>query len=121
MIAEVVMRRRSMMYGAMADCMVLVHAPSRQTIGDSPFDMPSLSSLIALHERLMEPLKESRVAAIALNTVGFETAIARDIIERVRKETGLTVSDAVRFGAEDILEAVLRQLGPLGGDRETRR
>ncbi len=113
-----------LMYGAMADCMVLVHAPSRQTIGDTPFDMPSLSRLIALHESLMASLKESRVAAIALNTVGFETAIARDLIERAKRETGLPVTDPVRFGADDILDAVvkdIRQTDRGEGDHETQR
>jgi len=113
-----------LMYGAMADCMVLVHAPSRQTIGDTPFDMPSLSRLIALHESLMASLKESRVAAIALNTVGFETAIARDIIERAKRETGLPVTDPVRFGAEDILDAVVKDMKQTDrgeGDHETER
>lgn len=99
-----------LMYGAMADCIVLAHAPSRLTIGDTLFDMPSLGSLIRLHESLMEPLKKSRVVAIALNTVGFENAIARDIIDRVKEETGLPVSDPVRFGADDILEAVVKDM-----------
>jgi len=108
----------------MADCMVLVHAPTRQTIGDTPFDMPSLSSVIALHESLMAPLNKSRVAAIGLNTVGFETPIARDIIERVKRETGLPVSDPVRFGAGEILDAVfndMKQSDHGGGDHETQR
>jgi uncharacterized NAD-dependent epimerase/dehydratase family protein len=110
-----------LIYGAMPDCMVLVHAPSRQTIGDTHFDMPSLDSLIAMHESLMKPFKRSRVVAIALNTLGFEIAVALDVMERVKKETGLPVSDAVRFGVGDILEAVLRELGPLGGGSEARR
>lgn len=96
-----------LMYGAMPDCMVLVHAASRVTIGDGPFQVPPLGTLIRLHEAAMEPLKPSPVVAIALNTVGFETDAARDIIDHARKETGLPVSDPIRFGSGEILEAVV--------------
>ena len=98
-----------LMYGVMPDCMVLVHTPSRETIGEGPFEMPALDTLIELYEMVMEPLKRSPVVAIALNTAGFERSAARDIIERGKRDTGLPVSDPVRFGAEDILGAVVKQ------------
>ena len=96
-----------LMHGAMPDCQVLVHAPSRVMIGDSSFEMPDLPSLIRLYEAAMEPLKNSPVVAVALNTSGFESATARDTIETAKEATGLPVSDPVRFGAEAIIDAVL--------------
>lgn len=96
-----------LLYGAMPDCMVLVHAPSREHIGDSDFPMPPLNDLIGLYEGVMKPLKESPVVAIAMNTAGFESEVARDIIAHTKRETGLPVGDPVRFGSSEILEAVL--------------
>jgi uncharacterized NAD-dependent epimerase/dehydratase family protein len=100
----------ALMYGVMPDCMVMVHAPSREMIGDSPFRMPRLSGLIQLYQTVMEPLKKSPVVAIALNTAGFEPSAARDIINAAEQETGLPATDPVRFGSSNTLDAVLRFL-----------
>jgi uncharacterized NAD-dependent epimerase/dehydratase family protein len=100
-----------LMFGVMPDCAVMVHAPSREMIGDSAFAMPPLSRLIDVYEAAMEPLKESPVVALALNTAGYATEAARDIIEHARQETGLPAGDPVRFGAGVILEAVLAVCG----------
>jgi uncharacterized NAD-dependent epimerase/dehydratase family protein len=54
----------------------------------------------------MAHFKRSPVVAIALNTVGLEADAARDIMERARHETGLPVSDPIRFGSREILDAV---------------
>jgi uncharacterized NAD-dependent epimerase/dehydratase family protein len=98
-----------LMYGVMPDCMVLVHAASRVTIGDSPVVVPPLGQLVTLHEATMAPFKKSPVVAIALNTAGLENDAARDIIEKASKETRLPVSDPIRFGSRQILDAVVGQ------------
>lgn len=97
-----------LMFGAMPDCMVLVHAPSRETIGDSKFEMPGVQDLVNLYETVMAPLKETPVVAIALNTAGFDDTTARVTIERIAAETGRATTDPVRFGAGVILDAIAR-------------
>ena len=99
-----------LMFGIMPDCMVLVHAPSRAKIGDSPYDMPDLMDLVRLYEAVMSPLKKSPVIAVILNTAGFEEGEARDMIERAQSETGLPVSDPVRFGLSAVLDSVVEYL-----------
>jgi uncharacterized NAD-dependent epimerase/dehydratase family protein len=99
-----------LMFGVMPDCMVMVHAPSRSKIGDSPYDMPDLVDLVRLYENVMSPLKKSPVVAVILNTAGFEEAKARDMIERAQSETGLPVSDPVRFGLDAVLDGALKYL-----------
>jgi uncharacterized NAD-dependent epimerase/dehydratase family protein len=47
------------------------------------------------------------VAAIALNTRHLSDADAKAAIDEAAAETGLVVDDAVRFGADRLLEAVL--------------
>jgi len=48
-----------------------------------------------------------RVKAIALNTGHLEEAAAQKAIAQVQEETGLPCTDAVRFGADLLLEAVI--------------
>jgi uncharacterized NAD-dependent epimerase/dehydratase family protein len=50
------------------------------------------------------------VVAVILNTAGFEEAKARDMIERAQSETGLPVSDPVRFGIDAVLDGALKYL-----------
>ena len=95
-----------LMFGVMPDQMVIVHAASRDRIGESNHKMPSLPWLIDRYQESMKPLKEVPVVGVALNTAGFSTQAARGMIERTRAETGFPVTDPVRFGAGDIVDAV---------------
>ncbi|MEE9271139.1 MAG: DUF1611 domain-containing protein [Candidatus Krumholzibacteria bacterium] len=96
-----------LMYGVMPDCMVLVHAASRRTIGDTEVAMPPLAELVRLHEALMQPFKASPVVAIAVNTFGLGDAEARESVARIERQTGLPARDPLRHGAEDLVDAIL--------------
>jgi uncharacterized NAD-dependent epimerase/dehydratase family protein len=100
----------ALMFGAAPDCMVLAHEPGRTTVRNTDIPMMSLKEHVAIHERLMAPLRKSRVVAVALNTAVFEKAAAEEAIARVRRETGLPASDPVRFGASGVLDAVMEEL-----------
>ena len=100
-----------LMHGAMPDSMVLVHAPSRDRIGDSPFEMPDIGTLVGLYETAMAPLKKVPVVAIALNSAGVDEATSRDTIGRMAVETGLPTTDPVRYGAGVILDAIIQDAG----------
>ncbi|MFQ5510497.1 MAG: DUF1611 domain-containing protein [Candidatus Krumholzibacteriia bacterium] len=99
-----------LLYGAMPDCQVLVHATSRGTIGDSGVDMPPLTELIRLHEALMRPFKESPVVAVAVNTSGLGEADAVDAVSSIQRETGLRACDPVRHGATPLVDAIMNHL-----------
>ena len=53
-------------------------------------------------------LVESRVRGIALNTSGLSEADARREIERMQAETGLPVTDPVRFGADALADCIVQ-------------
>jgi uncharacterized NAD-dependent epimerase/dehydratase family protein len=97
-------------FGTMPDCQVLVHASERDYIAHTEVAMPPLPDVIERYETVVEPFKRSPVVAIALNTAGFGTDVARDMIAATSKETGLPTTDPVRFGAGEILDAVLAHL-----------
>jgi uncharacterized NAD-dependent epimerase/dehydratase family protein len=48
-----------------------------------------------------------QVVAIALNTGHLDADAAQQAIEQVKTETGLPCTDAVRFGADLLVDAVM--------------
>ncbi len=100
-----------LMFGVVPDCMVLAHEAGRTRVRNYDVPMMSLKDHIELHERIMTPLRRSRVVAVALNTATSDSqATAREAVAGVRAETGLPASDPVRFGASEILDAVMKEL-----------
>ena len=99
-----------LLFGAMPDCIVLVHSATRTEIGDSGFAMPALVDMVELHEATMAPLKRSPVVAIAVNTAGLDDTTASGMIEQIRRETGLPACDPVRDDAAVPLEAIRKEL-----------
>jgi uncharacterized NAD-dependent epimerase/dehydratase family protein len=100
-----------LMHGSAPHAYVLVHkAGATHTEGYPDHPLPSLSELIELHERASLSLRRAKVVAIALHTGALPEDEARAEIEQVAQETGLPVDDPVRFGADTLLDAVLRRV-----------
>jgi uncharacterized NAD-dependent epimerase/dehydratase family protein len=95
-------------HGSAPHALVLCHVPGQEYVNDDPrFPMPSLASLVELHERAALIARPSPVAAIALNTRGLPEDVARQAVTRAEEETGLGADDPVRFGAAKLVDAVL--------------
>ncbi|HEX7241840.1 MAG TPA: DUF1611 domain-containing protein [Longimicrobiaceae bacterium] len=102
-----------LLHGSMPDAMVLCHQPSRR----SPYNrnnvyswmrLPTVPETIEICERAIAPLRpDSRVIAICLNTWDLSEEEARAEIERLEAETGLPVTDPVRFDPAPVVEAIL--------------
>jgi uncharacterized NAD-dependent epimerase/dehydratase family protein len=100
-----------LMHGAAPHAYVLVHkARATHTEGYPDHPLPPLSELIELHERASLRLRRAKVVAIALHTGALEANEASAEINQVEEETGLPVDDPVRFGADTLLDAVLRRV-----------
>jgi uncharacterized NAD-dependent epimerase/dehydratase family protein len=100
-----------LMHGATPHAYVLVHkARATHTEGYPDHPLPPLPELIELHERASLPLRRAKVVAIALHTGALEEDEARAEITQVEQETGLPVDDTVRFGADALLDAVLKRV-----------
>ena len=54
----------------------------------------------------MSPLRPSKVIAIALNTYDMTDEDARAVIAQTAKETGLPVTDPVRYDPAPIADAI---------------
>jgi uncharacterized NAD-dependent epimerase/dehydratase family protein len=96
-----------LLHGCQPDAMVLCHRAGATEIYDYPgTPIPPLPELVALYEAAAGWVRPSKVAAIALNTRGLDTDTAAAEIARVSDETGLPVSDPVRFGGESLLDVL---------------
>jgi len=99
-----------LMHGSAPHVYVLCHEAGRTVVeGDATGSpLPGLAELVDLHERLSLKLRPARVACIAINTAPVSEDEARAAIAAAEEETGLPADDPVRFGAERLLEAVLK-------------
>jgi len=101
-----------LMHGAMPAAMIMCHQASREFIGDySPgreawVRIPKLSLLNRIYLDAMRPLRESAFLGVALNTYDLADAEARAAIRETERDTGLPVTDPVRYGPEPLIEAV---------------
>lgn len=93
--------------------LILVHR-ARQTHvrNHSHVPIPPLSQVVKLYETVaaaagaFAPVK---VVAIALNTAHLDDMSAKDAIAQTQQETHLPCTDAVRFSAEVLLNAIMQQ------------
>ncbi|HET8652181.1 MAG TPA: DUF1611 domain-containing protein [Gaiellaceae bacterium] len=98
-----------LIHGSAPHAYVLVHkARATHVEGYPEHPLPELRDLIELHERSSLRLRPAKVAAVALHTGELEEDDARAEIARVADETGLPTDDPVRFGADPLLDAVLK-------------
>ncbi len=96
-----------LMHGSLPHAMILCAQPSRTTVNRNPWvPIPTLSELIRLYEQLAEPLRPAPVVAVALNTYDLSDIEAREAIERARAETGLPVTDPVRYSPAPLADAI---------------
>jgi uncharacterized NAD-dependent epimerase/dehydratase family protein len=98
-----------LIHGSAPHAYVLVHkARATHVEGYPDHPLPGLRDLIELHERSSLTLRPAKVAAIALHTGELDEMDARAEIARVARQTGLPTDDPVRFGADSLLDDVLK-------------
>jgi uncharacterized NAD-dependent epimerase/dehydratase family protein len=95
-----------LLYGAMPDCMVLVHAAGRERLKRLDMPMMPLPELVDMYERAMRPHRSCPVVGISLDTSVLDDVAARGLLSEVVEQTGLPVTDAVRFGCDELLDAI---------------
>ncbi|MFQ5623029.1 MAG: DUF1611 domain-containing protein [Paracoccaceae bacterium] len=100
-----------LMRGSCCNAMILCHRAGMEYL--DTFDdvrIPPLGDVIKLNEMTAsanQALTEAKVAGIALNTRDLGEAEAKAEIARLQGETGLPVTDPVRFGAGVLADCVL--------------
>src|SRR5438874_1985494 len=98
-------------HGSAPHLLVLCHQAGQRYVNeDERFPIPPLSELVELHERTALIARPVKVACIALNTRELGDDEARRAIEAAQQETWLPAGDPVRFGAAELVGAVLAQV-----------
>ncbi|MGH7754119.1 MAG: DUF1611 domain-containing protein, partial [Gemmatimonadales bacterium] len=103
-----------LLHGSCPDALILCHQASREFIADyrpggKPWlRIPPLKELAELHEVVARPVHPSKVIGISLNTFDLAEGEARAEAARLERETGLPVTDPVRFGPGPLAEAIER-------------
>jgi uncharacterized NAD-dependent epimerase/dehydratase family protein len=99
-----------LIHGSAPHLYVLCHELGRTVTEGDPTQspLPSLSELIDLHERMSLKKRPAKVVAISINTSTASEDEARAAIAMAEQETGLPADDPVRFGAEKLLDGVLK-------------
>jgi uncharacterized NAD-dependent epimerase/dehydratase family protein len=105
-----------LLHGSMPAAMILCHQPSRKCVygGNGAYSwmpLPTLPEAIQIYENAIGPLRPAKVIGISLNSYDLSDADARDAVQRAQDETGLPATDTVRFGAEALVEAILKAKG----------
>jgi uncharacterized NAD-dependent epimerase/dehydratase family protein len=91
--------------------LVLVHRAGQTHIRNHEYvPIPPLPEVITLYQTVARAggaFAPVRVVAIALNTGHLDGDAAQEAIEQVKAETGLPCTDAVRFGGDLLVDAVM--------------
>jgi uncharacterized NAD-dependent epimerase/dehydratase family protein len=99
-----------LLYGSAPDALVLCHRPNMAHIDGFSTAVPSLQTLVAMHESILAHVKPARVAAIAMDTSALDAAAAAAEVANAEWETGLTADDPVRNGGRKLWEAIAAAL-----------
>jgi uncharacterized NAD-dependent epimerase/dehydratase family protein len=94
------------LHGAMADRLVICHVAGREAIhGYESFPIPDPSHYVDLYESLAAPVRETEVAAGALNTSSLaDDEAAREAVDAYAEAVGAPATDPVRFDAAEVLD-----------------
>jgi uncharacterized NAD-dependent epimerase/dehydratase family protein len=97
------------LHGSMPDKLVLTHNAGQEVVhGYEDFDLQDLETYVDLYEDIAAPVHETEVVAGMLNTSSIESdEAAREAVEAYAEAIGVPATDPVRFGAEEVLDAVL--------------
>ncbi|MFD1585723.1 DUF1611 domain-containing protein [Halorientalis brevis] len=96
------------LHGAMPDRLVLCHEAGREAIhGYESFPIPPLPQVVSLYEDLAAPVSAADVVAGSLNTSHLDDGDANEAIVEYATTLDAPATDPIRFGTDEILDAVL--------------
>jgi uncharacterized NAD-dependent epimerase/dehydratase family protein len=104
-----------LIHGSMPDAMIFCHKVGTTAIeGYTYCPLPPLNRMIQLNEDTVSwvrPERPCKVVGLALVTHGLSEQEALDAIKKAEDETGLPATDVMRFGAEKLMDALVRHFG----------
>ena len=99
-----------LMHGTMPDAMIMCVQPTRM-VDDYGLTLPKLSSLISLHEEVINFFHPTKIVAIGINSIGLTDEQSHEEARKIEDAVGLPAVDAFRFGGTKIPDALLAHVG----------
>ena len=109
----------AILHGACPEALVLCHHAGREAlripgrsdavVAGDPI-IPPLPELVRAYENASSWVRPARVVGVALNTQGMGEADSMRVVEAAAGDTGLPATDPVRFGADALIEPLMRIL-----------
>ena len=99
-----------LLHGSQPDAFVVCHEPTRATMRNVAAPMPTVEAVIDRTigaGRTTNP--DVRCAGVALNTQHLGEGAARALVDETAARLGLPVSDPVRFGMANLVDALLKR------------
>ena len=97
-----------LLHGSAPDALILCHKVGATSIDGYPqTPIPPLPEVVAAYESAVAWTHPAKVVAIGLNTAGLDADTARTAVAAASEQTGLVADDVVRFGPDQLLDAVL--------------
>ncbi len=102
----------SLLHGSNPDAMVLCHKAGLEAIRNYPqIPLPPMCELIQMYETAAAWTRpagspRAKVAGLSVNTSTLPETEARRYLDQLTDETGLPVSDPVRYGVDSLLNAL---------------
>lgn len=98
-------------HGSCPASMILCHEASRTLVGQyhgasAWLKIPPLAEMVRMYEEAARWVHPSKVIGIALNTFDLPEDRAREAVQRAAEETGLPVTDPVRFDKAPLVDAI---------------
>ena len=98
-----------LMHGAMPDYMLMTHDPARD-LDVTDYPMTTMRHVMNLHTDLMKTFKDSMFIGINLLTFALDDDTALKTIEDAESEFNIPVTDLIRFGERDLIDAIEKLL-----------
>ncbi len=102
----------SLLHGSNPDAMVLCHKAGTNAIRNYPkIPLPPMKDIAALYEQAASwsrphDMPRARVLGVSVNTSMLPEPEARRYLDQLTDEIGLPVTDPVRYGVEELLDAL---------------
>jgi len=97
-----------LLHGCVPHGMILVYEAERpHVLGMDYIQLPSLKKIVEVNEMMASLAMPSKVIGVAMNSRLLKPDAAEAERERVRRELGVPVSDVIRHGPGDLVDAIL--------------
>ncbi|MDZ4835438.1 MAG: DUF1611 domain-containing protein [Candidatus Melainabacteria bacterium] len=97
----------SLVHGAAPEVMIMCHKAGRDsTEGKGEFPLPDLNEMIRMYEQIAGIVRPAKVVGVCINTSKLSESEARKVVDQAAQLTGLPATDPVRFGADNLMDAL---------------